>query len=374
MVSRGAGASADAGAGARAVRRAARRAAARDVGEQQPCGGAGRQQNAAVGLLAGGGKKELPPISRSPLVGMSERVKEPLLLVNLVPAEVAKFVSGGLAGAFSKSLTAPLDRVKILLQTVGAGTEAAKTISGKGGILGAFVDIYKSEGIKAYWKGNIPQVVRVLPYSATQLWAYDVYKGMAADHDGRLPVWKRLIASACAGMTATFATYPLDIVRLRLAVDPAAKSMGGVIGSILRDEGPMAFYKGLVPSMAGIAPYIAVNFTTFDLLKESNPAGGSFANAFIASTIATSICYPLDTVRRQMQLKTSPYKTMASALVGIFAKNGIGGFYRGWLPNLVKNMPNSSIRLASYDGAKDLILAAGKAEARAEARVKASNK
>ena len=136
----------------------------------------------------------------------------------------------------------------------------------------------------------------------------------------------------------------------------------------------MAFYKGLVPSMAGIAPYIAVNFTTFDLLKESNPAGGSFANAFIASTIATSICYPLDTVRRQMQLKTSPYKTMASALVGIFAKNGIGGFYRGWLPNLVKNMPNSSIRLASYDGAKDLILAAGKAEARAEARVKASNK
>ena len=197
---------------------------------------------------------------------------------------------------------------------------------------------------------------------------------MAADHDGRLPIWKRLIASACAGMTATFATYPLDIVRLRLAVDPAAKSMGGVIGSILRDEGPMAFYKGLVPSMAGIAPYIAVNFTTFDLLKESNPAGGSFANAFIASTIATSICYPLDTVRRQMQLKTSPYKTMASALVGIFAKNGIGGFYRGWLPNLVKNMPNSSIRLASYDGAKDLILAAGKAEARAEARVKASNK
>jgi len=330
------------------VRRSARRAAA----------------NAAVAPIAAG-KKELPVIARSEAVTLQARLKEPLLFVNLVPAEVAKFLSGGMAGALSKTLTAPLDRVKILMQTFSAG---GSTISGKGGILGAFVDIYKTEGIKAYWKGNIPQVVRVFPYSATQLFAYDTYKTLFTDSEGKLPIVRRLVASASAGMTATFVTYPLDIIRLRLAVDPTATSMGGVFAEIIKKEGPLGFYKGLVPSMAGIAPYIAVNFTTFDLLKEANPAGGSFANAFIASTIATSICYPLDTVRRQMQMKNSPYSTMAGALAGIFAKNGIGGFYRGWLPNLVKNMPNSSIRLATYDAAKDVILAAGQAEARAEAR------
>ena len=143
----------------------------------------------------------------------------------------------------------------------------------------------------------------------------------------------------------------------------------------------MSMYKGIFPTLVGVAPYTALNFYSFDTLNNKIAEAGvppgvvtKLLVGAVAGTMATTVCYPLDTVRRQMQLKTSPYKTMASALVGIFAKNGIGGFYRGWLPNLVKNMPNSSIRLASYDGAKDLILAAGKAEARAEARVKASNK
>lgn len=88
--------------------------------------------------------------------------------------------------------------------------------STKGGFLGGLVDIAKKEGVSAYWKGNIPQLIRILPYSATQLSSYEFYKSVVQKEDGSIPLPLRLVASACAGMTATTVTYPLDIIRLRM--------------------------------------------------------------------------------------------------------------------------------------------------------------
>jgi solute carrier family 25 phosphate transporter 23/24/25/41 len=75
----------------------------------------------------------------------------------------------------------------------------------------------------------------------------------------------RLTAGACAGMTSTLVTYPLDVLRLRLAVDPATKSMFQVAAMMFHEEGVAAFWRGLGPSLLGIAPYIALNFCVFDL-------------------------------------------------------------------------------------------------------------
>lgn len=72
-----------------------------------------------------------------------------------------------------------------------------------------------------YWRGNAPQVLRVLPYSAAQLCSYEVFKHLlATPGEEKLPLEKKLIAGACAGMFSTLATYPLDTLRLRMAVDP----------------------------------------------------------------------------------------------------------------------------------------------------------
>lgn len=100
------------------------------------------------------------------------------------------------------------------------------------------------------------------------------------------------------------------------------------IRNIVRDEGPRAFYKGLGPACVGIAPYIALNFTAFDLFKKHLPDNSSFVNAFMAATLATSICYPLDTIRRQMQMKGSTYPNVVAAFFGIMALDGIRGLYR----------------------------------------------
>ncbi|XP_028770467.1 thylakoid ADP,ATP carrier protein, chloroplastic [Neltuma alba] len=295
----------------------------------------------------------------------AQLLQHPLAMVALVPKDAALFLAGAIAGAAAKTVTAPLDRIKILMQTHGvrAGQESAKKAIN---FIEAVTVIGKEEGIRGYWKGNLPQVIRVIPYSAVQLFAYEIYKKLFRRKDGELSVVGRLAAGACAGMTSTFVTYPLDVLRLRLAVEPGYRTMSQVALGMLREEGLASFYHGLGPSLIGIAPYIAVNFCVFDLLKKSLPekyqkrTETSLITAVLSASLATLTCYPLDTVRRQMQLKGTPYKTVLDALSGIMAREGVIGLYRGFIPNALKTLPNSSIRLTTYDFIKRAIAASEK--------------
>ncbi|XP_028113020.1 thylakoid ADP,ATP carrier protein, chloroplastic-like [Camellia sinensis] len=191
----------------------------------------------------------------------------------------------------------------------------------------AFTMIRKQEGLKGYWKGNLPQVIRVIPYSVVQLFAYGTNKKLLRGKDGELSVIERLTAGAFAGMTSTFVTYPFDVLRLRLAVEPRYKTMSEVALNMLRKDRVGSFYTGLGPSLIAIAPYIAVNFCIFDLMKKSLPekyrkrTETSMVTALLSVTLSTVMCFPLDTMRRQMQMKDTPYKTVLDAFSGILDQN-----------------------------------------------------
>ncbi|TYH65453.1 hypothetical protein ES332_D06G057400v1 [Gossypium tomentosum] len=81
--------------------------------------------------------------------------------------------------------------------------------------LQALVSIGKDDGIKGYWKGNLPQVIRVVPYSAVQLFAYETYKKLFTGKDGELSILERLATGACAGKTSTFVSD--SIINLKFA-------------------------------------------------------------------------------------------------------------------------------------------------------------
>jgi len=290
-------------------------------------------------------------------------VTQPQALLALVPRDAAMLLAGAVAGATAKTATAPLDRLKILMQVSTANQDMAASAAARSGGLGAaFLEIGKSEGPLGYWRGNLPQVVRVLPYSALQLFTYDKLKKLfAGNNDGSLSVPSRLAAGALAAIFSTTITYPLDIMRLRLATDPNVTTMAGVLTSVVRKEGPQALYKGVFASWAGIAPYSALNFCAFDLFKKaipekhrSNPTA-TVAASLLGAAFATMLCFPLDTIRRQMQLHSSAYTNIFQAFAGIVSRDGMIGFYRGFIPNALKNLPNQSIRLSTFDAAKSLL-------------------
>ncbi|PHT92560.1 putative envelope ADP,ATP carrier protein, chloroplastic [Capsicum annuum] len=89
--------------------------------------------------------------------------------------------------------------------------------------------------------------LQIIPYSAVQLLAYETSKKLLQGKDGELSVIGRLAPGACAGMTSSFVTYPLHVLRLRLAVEPAYKT--------LRGRKALHPYNGLGPSLIGISIY-----------------------------------------------------------------------------------------------------------------------
>jgi len=273
------------------------------------------------------------------------------------------FAAGGSAGAIARTATAPLDRIKLLFQ-VQAVPSSGTTSTAYTGVWQAASKIAREEGIRAFWKGNGTNIIRIFPYSAAQLASNDQYKRVMANSDGELTVPRRLAAGACAGMTATALTHPLDTVRLRLALPNCGYTgMGNAFTTMVRAEGVVSLYKGLIPTLVGIAPYAALNFASYDMLKRYMYDNGAIKQNAVANlglggaagTLAATVCYPLDTIRRRMQMKGQVYRNQADAFVTIFRTEGVTGFYRGWAANTIKVVPQNAIRFVAYEALKSVL-------------------
>ena len=138
------------------------------------------------------------------------------------------FISGGLAGSVAKTLVAPIDRAKILRQVHNHHYESY-------GIFESFYRIVQKEGFLALYKGNGAQMVRIFPYAAMQFTSYETYKNLNRKifintHDN---LFNSLACGSLAGMTAVSTTYPLDVIRSRLAFQYTGEHIySGIIDSV----------------------------------------------------------------------------------------------------------------------------------------------
>jgi solute carrier family 25 protein 16 len=138
------------------------------------------------------------------------------------------FVSGGIAGSIAKTLVAPIDRVKILLQVHNKHYENY-------GIFESFYRIVQKEGFLALYKGNGAQMLRIFPYAALQFTSYETFKHINKiifkENSGRYI--NSVICGSMAGITAVTSTYPLDVIRSRLAFQYKGEHIyGGIFDSI----------------------------------------------------------------------------------------------------------------------------------------------
>lgn len=210
--------------------------------------------------------------------------------------------------------------------------------------------------------------MRIAPYSALQFASYDltkryVFQVGSSSHntDAKLKLWQRLTAGAVAGSVATAFTHPLDVVRLRLAVDSSLSGSVHAIRSLLAENGVRALFQGFVPSLLSVAPYIALNFSLFDTMKSSLYKGDApsdlaiLSMGAVAGALSQTVCYPLDTVRRRLMMPNAAalYKSsMIRAFSSISNHEGPAAFFRGWSSNTLKIMPNNAIRFWAYEWLK----------------------
>ncbi|CAK6955228.1 mitochondrial coenzyme A transporter SLC25A42-like [Scomber scombrus] len=275
---------------------------------------------------------------------------------------------GAFAGAVAKTVIAPLDRTKIIFQ-VSSNRFSAKE---------AFRLIYctyMKDGLLSLWRGNSATMVRVMPYAAIQFCSHDQYKKLLGSYFGfqgkALPPFPRFLAGSLAGTTAAMLTYPLDMVRARMAV--TAREMYSnimhVFVRISQEEGVKTLYRGFTPTILGVIPYAGITFFTYETLKKLHTEKTKRAQPYpyerlafgaCAGLIGQSASYPLDVVRRRMQtagVTGSSYSTIMGTIRVIVTQEGVvHGLYKGLSMNWLKGPIAVGISFTTFDLMHNLLL------------------
>ncbi|XP_014058607.2 calcium-binding mitochondrial carrier protein SCaMC-3 [Salmo salar] len=275
-----------------------------------------------------------------------------------------QLVAGAMAGAVSRTGTAPLDRLKVFLQVHGSSSRGINLWTGLRGMV-------QEGGVRALWRGNGINVLKIAPESAIKFMAYEQIKWLIRGRNeaGTLRVQERFIAGSLAGATAQTIIYPMEVLKTRLTLRKTGQYSGIVdcARQILRKEGVRAFYRGYVPNTLGIIPYAGIDLAVYETLKNAWLQQYSKGSAdpgvlvllgcgTVSSTCGQLASYPLALIRTRMQAQASteggPKLSMVGQFKHIISHDGVPGLYRGIAPNFLKVIPAVSISYVVYEHMK----------------------
>ncbi|KAL9390502.1 hypothetical protein Peur_019107 [Populus x canadensis] len=309
--------------------------------------------------------------------------------------------AGAIAGGISRTVTSPLDVIKIRFQvqleptSLWALVRSNVTAPSKyTGMLQATKDIFREEGLPGFWRGNVPALLMVMPYTAIQFAVLHKLKTFAAgsskteDHI-QLSPYLSYASGALAGCAATVGSYPFDLLRTILASQGEPKvypTMRSAFVDIVRTRGFRGLYAGLSPTLVEIVPYAGLQFGTYDTFKRWTMAWNHhkssstssistddnlssfqlFICGLAAGTCAKLVCHPLDVVKKRFQiegLQRHPkyggrvehhaYRNMFDALRRILQTEGWAGLYKGIVPSTVKAAPAGAVTFVAYEFTSD---------------------
>ncbi|KAI9891341.1 MAG: hypothetical protein M1814_002854 [Vezdaea aestivalis] len=296
-------------------------------------------------------------------------------------------LAGGLAGCAAKTVVGPLDRVKILFQ---ASSPSFLKYSGHPfGMFRAMSDIFNETGTRGLFKGHSATLLRIFPYAAIKFLAYEQIRAVLIDSPSKETAGRRFLVGAMAGVTSVAFTYPLEVVRVRLAFETRRGASRGAFGRIVRqvagegNSGAVAnFYRGFAPTLLGMLPYAGMSFLTHDVAgdvlrqqklaswttlpgtaKEDKPpklrapfellAGG------VAGLVSQTTAYPLEVIRRRMQVGGAVGDghrlKIGEVARRIWTERGIRGFFVGLFIGYVKVVPMVATSFFVYERSKSAL-------------------
>jgi solute carrier family 25 (adenine nucleotide translocator) protein 4/5/6/31 len=289
-------------------------------------------------------------------------------------------VLGGVSGAIVKTAMAPVERVKLLLQTQDSNP---KVISGEiakyTGIMDCFTRVSAEQGSKAFWRGNLVNCIRYAPQQGSALAFNDQIKRMIPKYNPKTDYYKdfagKLIAGGVAGGAANVVCYPFDFARTRLASDLGKgggqfTGIGDCIMKTVKTGGITGLYRGSAITVAGAFVYRGGQLGLFAQIQDMNPYKAdkgmlgivaAFVCATVARTITTPFNYPFDTIRRRMMLDSDKpaeermYKSAVDCFAKVSKNEGAAGMYKGLVPELFRGLGGPLV-LTAYDRIKLIML------------------
>jgi len=233
--------------------------------------------------------------------------------------------------------------------------------------------LVREEGFLSLWRGNLIMVMHRFPYSAINFATYEYLRKHVQGEES--PV-TRFFCGATSGAIASVSCYPLDLLRTRVAVShPSAPhgtpSLQSVVRAILAERGPLGLYRGLSVAFFVNVPALAISFSVYGSMKDRflSLHSNLYANLFIgdddrltplaalisgsvSGMISSLLLYPADVIRRRMQLGSAPSSSPMAArahVKQILRQEGLRGFYRGILPEMLKVAPMVGVTFCCYE-------------------------
>lgn len=309
------------------------------------------------------------------------------------------FAAGGVAGVVSRTVTAPLDRLKVYLiaqtgvknSAVRAAKEGAPLAAAGNAsktLLDALKELWRAGGMRSLFAGNGLNVLKVMPESAIKFGAYESAKRFFARMEGhndtkRLLPTSQFLSGGIGGMVAQCFVYPLDTLKFRMQCDTVEGGLRGnkLIAATARKvwgaNGLFGFFRGLPLGLMGMFPYAAIDLTTFEYLKrallarqarikhchEDDVPLNNFVTGAIGALsggLSASVVYPLNVMRTRLQAQGTVLHPSTYASIGDVARRtleteGPRGFYKGLTPNLLKVAPAVSISYVVYENSKRML-------------------
>ena len=273
------------------------------------------------------------------------------------------FLIGGVSAAVSKTVVAPIERVKLLLQVQDAMAkktgEGATEMKKYDGIMDCARRVSSEQGNLAFWRGNLANVLRYFPTQALNFAFKDLYKNIFCPYNPKKEPVKFFIGNCAsggaAGATSLTVVYPLDFARTRLAADVGSggqREFTGLIDCLKKvagKDGAAGLYRGFGISVIGIVAYRASYFGCFDTgkallfpdIKKANTMA-VFVFAQIVTNAAGIISYPLDTVRRRLMMQSGrtgadiQYTGTMDCIKKITQQEGSKAFFKGCFSNVLR--------------------------------------
>ena len=287
------------------------------------------------------------------------------------PSPTVHLIGGLLAGVVSTAVTHPLDLIKVRYQ-VKAGKELAYR-----SVTDAVTTIIRTEGLAGLYQGLTPALIGSAPSWGGYFFFYERAKARYSGPARRkLSTLQHLVAAVEASTIMVIITNPVWLIKTRLqiqrkqlmdgstSVTRPYKGFFDAARTIVREEGPLALYKGLGPALV-LVSHGAVQFVVYEYLKEHMKAKTSWDYLFMGAAskmVASIVTYPYQVVKARLQ---SQRARAAEALSGkeaealyhgtvdcfrkIVREEGLRGLFKGCFPNAVRVAPAAAVTFFTYE-------------------------
>lgn len=294
-----------------------------------------------------------------------------------------KEVASGLtAGLITTIVTHPLDLIKLRLQLAAINSkpvsyysQVQRVLKDGNGLNHTLKEAYR--GLTINVLGNaiawglyfgLYRVSKDLVYSMSS-YTNQENKFM---NDRQMSSTLYLFSAGASGLATAVLTNPMWVIKTRIMSTNSShgySSISNAIYRICKEEGIKTFWKGLLPSLLGVSQG-ALYFSIYDTLKlkylhdktavkeRKLTAGETIGIISLSKMISVSTVYPLQLLKTNLQTFKSQNNENSStkALIrSIWARNGLSGFYKGLMANLIRAIPSTCITFGTYEHFKHIL-------------------